>query len=251
MCGANLPEADPRTAAVVRSKRGIVDKRILPAAFLILTLAGGVRAATPAAEGPLDLGGPAVADSLRTNLWLVEAMMGEIAGEAVSALPPAPARVLLTDRPAPGDKAAELMRMVTSRVLADRGYVVLVDHPDSLRGSGPDCTATFSVDQVELTYPDVGRTLGLWRKWVDREVNVVVSAEIADAASGQLLFNDRLARRFSDRVPDGEFPEVNSRLYPFTTAEVGESGWHRRLEEFAVLGTLVGLVAVYFANTGD
>ncbi len=251
MCGANRSEADPRTATVVRSKRGTVDKRILPAVFLILTLAGGVRAETSAADGPLNLGGPAAADSLRTNLWLVEAMMGEIAAEAISALPPAPARVLLTNRPAPDDKAGQLMRTVTSRVLADRGYEVLVDLPDSLRGPGPDCTATFNVDQVELTYPDVGRTLGLWRRWVDREVSVVVSAEIADAASGQLLLSDRLARRFSDRVPDKDFPEVNSRLYPFTIAEVGESGWHRRLEEIAVLGTLAGLVAVYFANTGD
>jgi hypothetical protein len=227
-----------------------VDKRILPAAFLSLILAMGARAETSAADGPLSLGGAAAADSLRTNLWLVEAMMGEIAGEAVQVLPAAPARVLLAGRPAVGDRAGELMRMVASRVLADRGYEVLVDHPDSLRGPAPDCTATLIVNQVELTYPDVGRTLGLWRRWVDREVQVVVSAEIAEA-SGRLLLNDRLARRFSDRVTNDEFPQVNSRLYPFTTAEVGESGWQRRLEEFAVLGTLAGLVAVYFANTGD
>ncbi len=228
-----------------------MDKRIIPTALLGLTLAMGARAETSAADGPLNLGGAAVADSLRTNLWLVEAMMGEIAGEAALALPAAPARVLLAGQPAAGDRAGELMRMVASRVLADRGYEVLVDHPDSLQGLAPDCTATLIVNQVELTYPDVGRTLGLWRRWVDREVSVVVSTEIADAASGRLLLNERLARRFSDRVTNDEFPQVNSRLYTFTSAEVGDSGWQRRLEEFAVLGTLAGLVAVYFANTGD
>jgi len=225
--------------------------RILPAVFLALTLASGAMAQASATGGPLNLGGAAAADSLRTNLWLVEAMMGEIAGEAVLALPPAPARVLLVGRPVPGDRAGELMRLVTTRVLKDRGYEVLVDHPDSLKGSVPDCTAQLSVHQVELTYPDVGRTLGLWRRWVDRDVSVVVSAEIAEAASGRLLLSERLTRRFSDRVTNDEFPQVNSRLYPFTTAEVGESGWQRRIEEFAVLGTLAGLVAVYFANTGD
>lgn len=251
MSGANRSEADQRTATVVRAKRGTVDKRILPAVLLSLTLAMGARAETSAADGPLNLGGAAAADSLRTNLWLVEAMMGEIAGQAAGALPPAPARVLLAGRPAAGDRAGELMRMVAARVFADRGYEVLVDQPDSLRGLTPDCTVELIVNQVDLIYPDVGRTLGLWRRWVDRDVSVVVSAEIAEAASGRLLLNERLARRFSDRVTNDEFPRVNSRLYPFTSAEVGDSGWQRRLEEFAVLGTLAGLVAVYFANTGD
>lgn len=228
-----------------------MDKRILSAAFLCLTLATGAYAETSTADGPLGLGGAAAADSLRTNLWLVEAMMGEIAGEAAQVLPAPPARVLLAGRPATGDRAGELLRVVASRVFADRGYEVLVDQSDSLRGPAPDCTATLIVQQVELTYPDVGRTLGLWRRWVDREVSVVVTAEIAEAASGRLLLNERLTRRFSDRITNDEFPQVNSRLYPFTNAAVGETGWQRRLEEFAVLGTLAGLVAVYFANTGD
>ena len=43
----------------------------------------------------------------------------------------------------------------------------------------------------------------------------------------------------------------NSELYDFTTAETSESGWQRRIEEIVVLGTLAGLVAVYFANTGN
>ena len=236
---------------MVRVKWGTVDKRILPAAILILAVATSARAQAPATDAPLNLGGKAAADSLRTNLWLVEALMGEIAGEAALALPPAPARVLLAGRPAAGDRAGELMRAVASRVLQDRGYEVLVGQPDSLRGLRPDCTASLLVDRVELTYPDVGRTLGLWRSWVDRDVNVVVSAEIAEVASGRLLLNERLARQFSDRVTNDEFRQVDSPLYPFTTAKVGDSGWNRRLEEIAVLGTLVGMVAVYFANTGD
>lgn len=240
------------------AKRGTVNKRWLKAMGWVLTLAAlapAVRAATPVmpATGPSGLGGPAAADSLRTNLWLCEALMGEIVAEAVDALPPAPARVLLTGRAAPTDLSAELLRIVSARVLKERGYEVLVAQPDSMRGRGPtpDYTAELNSTQVALTYPDVGRTLGLWRSWVDRELVVVVTAQITENSTGRLLLSERMARHFTDRVTNDEFPAVNSTLYPFTNAEPGESGWQRRLEEFAVLGTLAGLVAVYFANTGD
>lgn len=234
-----------------------MEKRIVAAFGLAACLA--VAAVWPAAAtagvprpagGPLNLGGAAVADSLRTNLWLVEALMGEIAGEVADALPPAPQRVLLAGKPAANDPAGELLRQVATRVLRHRGYTVLADEPDSLH-TPADCTAWLSADLVDLRYPDVGRTLGLWRRWVDRDLAVTVSAEVSERGSGQLLLSDRLTRRFCDRVASDEFPRVESRLYPFTAASPSESGWSRRLEEFVVLGTLAGLVAVYFANTGD
>lgn len=226
---------------------------VLPGLILAFCVAvpTGASAGTPARGGPSGLGGSAAADSLRTNVWLVEALMGEIVSEAAAVLPPAPARVQLTAKPAAGDRAGELLEMVAARVLRGRGYEVLVAAGDSLRNSAPDVRMRLVANQVELRYPDVGRSLGLWRRWVERDVQVVVSAEVSEAASGRLLMSDRLARRFGDRVTNDEFPEVDSRLYPFTTAEVGESGWQRRIEEFAVLGTLAGLIAVYFANTGS
>ncbi len=231
-------------------KRGTVDKRILVILGLLLAAACAM-AAEPEPAGPTGLGGTSVADSLRTNLWLVEAMMGEIVGEAADALPPAPARILLAGRVNETDQAARLLRVVTTRVLRERGYQVLVSEPDSVSPGRPDCAAQFLVDEVAVSYPDVGRTLGLWRRWVDRDVSVVVTAEVSETGSGRLLLSDRLARRFSDRVTNDELAQVNSTLYPFTSATVKETGWQRRLEEFAVLGTLAGLVAVYFANTGD
>lgn len=227
-----------------------MDKRILVIVMLVAA-AVQARAVEPEPSGPLGFGGVAVADSLRTNLWLVEAMMGEIVGQAADALPAAPARVLLTGRVAENDAAAKLLRVVTARVLKDRGYQVLVSEPDSAYGGRPDCAAQFSIDEVAVSYPDVGRTLGLWRRWVDRDVRVVVTAEVSETASGRLLLADRLSRRFSDRVTNDELVQVNSTVYPFTSASVRETGWQRRLEEFAVLGTLAGLIAVYFANTGD
>lgn len=210
----------------------------------------GAAAGAFAEDGPTGLGGAGAADSLRTNLWLVEALMGEIVAEAAESLPPPPARVLLPGTPAASDLQGQLMRLVTVRVLSGRGYELFTGHADSLRGR-TDVVAEFLPGQVELAYPEVGRTLGLWRRWVGRDVAVSATARLVESGSGRLLLERRLERRFSDRVPDESFALVNDRAYPFTSAVVTGSGWQRRLEEFAVLGTLAGLVAVYFANTGD
>lgn len=230
-------------------KRGTVDKRILVIVGLLLAASLATAAETGSA-GPTGLGGPTVADSLRTNLWLVEALMGEIVAEAAASLPPPPATVLLPGAPAPNDHQAQLLRLVAVRVLEGRGYELLTGAEAAMRDRAA-VTATFTPNLVELGYPEVGRTLGLWRRWVGREVFVAATVRIVENESGRLLLERRLERAFSDRVPDGDFALVNDRLYPFTSAAISESGWQRRLEQFAVLGTLAGLVAVYFANTGD
>jgi len=63
--------------------------------------------------------------------------------------------------------------------------------------------------------------------------------------------SQRIVRRFSDRVEADDFDAVESPLYAFTNAEVADSGWHSRIEELVVLGTLAGLIAIYFSNTGN
>ena len=76
-------------------------------------------------------------------------------------------------------------------------------------------------------------------------------AQVSTASTGQLLFKDIVERRFSDRVDNDDFEDVETDLYDFTTAETVGSGWQNRMEEIVVLGTLVGLIAIYFANTGN
>lgn len=217
---------------------------------LAATAGGAAGAATFPESGPDGLGGNASADSLRTNLWLFEALMGEIVAEAAGSLPPPPATVLLPGAPAPNDMQGQLLRLVAVRVLSARGYELLTGEEAALRERAA-VTATFTPNRVALGYPEVGRTLGLWRRWVGREVAVAATVKMVENGSGRLLLERRLERTFSDRVPSGDFALVDDRMYTFTSAAIGESGWQRRLEQFAVLGTLAGLVAVYFANTGD
>ena len=194
---------------------------------------------------------PAPSDTVRTNIWLVESLMEDIVTATIHVLPASPAVILLEPQ-SPGEET-ELFTGVVFRVLAGRGYeMVKADVEDEEAPLPPhDLRYSYRVAGVDLAYPEVGRTLGLWRRWVGRDLEVSSYIQVVETGSGRVLLSSRVARSFSDRVPSDDFDDVNSNLYSFTTAETGESGWQRRLEEIVVLGALAALVAIYFANTAN
>lgn len=61
-------------------------------------------------------------DTVRTNLWLVEALMTKIVGDVAAALPPPPAEIVLD--PIGDTEADELMSGVLTRELAGLGYEI-------------------------------------------------------------------------------------------------------------------------------
>lgn len=197
-------------------------------------------------------------DTLRTNVWLARAVLTEIVAEVVAELPPAPGTVVV--RPLLRSPANPLLIGAVEDLLAARGYTTYLDEQDIadpakparvLRAPAGGSELRLNCEDIRLVYPRVGRRFGLWRQWVDRELSVAVLATIVDRESGRLLYDERLTRAFGDRVPAGRFADVRSTAYAFTDAEVEEGGWRRRAEQTVVLGTLVGLVALYFANTGS
>jgi hypothetical protein len=206
-------------------------------------------AAPAAAQGtPVTLPAADAPDTVRTNLWLVEALMGEVFHAALPGLPPAPARVRLAQLGA--EPTDDVARGVAIHVLRGAGYEVFVAAEDST-AVPVECELAYRVQDVKLNYPATQRTLGLWRRSVSRSVAVTVAVDVTAEPSGQILFSERLRRSFEDRIDADDLDLVDSAVYPFTTAPLSESGWQRRTEELVVLGTLAGLVAVYFANTGD
>ena len=192
---------------------------------------------------------PAAPDTVHTNLWLTEALMGEIITSFINVLPPEPAAVLLVNKG--GRDMDDIFGSVASGLLGELGHQTFVVAGDSTFQAPVDFILDYKVIGVELSYPEVGRTLGIWQSWVARDVSVTASVDLADADSGRLLFKDIVTRRFSDRVDNDDFDDVESQLYDFTTAETSGSGWKNRMEEIVVLGVLVGLIAVYFSNTGN
>ena len=218
-----------------------------------LWLAGGtaVSSADEDSVGAMTLQLPGLAepDTVRTNLWLTEALMGEIVSHAASFIPSAPGSILLVAKR--GDNKEDLFGSVAVGILSQSGYELYVAVDDSVEVGPVDYIFSYSVVGVDLTYPEVGRTLGIWQRWVGRELAVTTAVEISGSPGGQLLFKEILERKFSDRVDNDDFDNVESDLYDFTNAQKTGSGWQNRMEEIIVLGTLVALIAIYFANTGS
>jgi len=218
---------------------------LLLVCLALLTLVStGVEAAAPT-------GLPAVAadDTVRTNLWLTEALMAEIVTATTAVLPPAPGAIRLAATR--DDPRNVIFQTVAVEILAAPRYELYITDDEPARQAAVDYVYGFDVLDISLAYPDVGRTLGIWRRWVARELSVSVNVSISAESTGRIMLNERMVRQFGDRFDSDEFGAVDSDIYDFTTAETSESGWKSRAEEIVVLGTLVGLVAIYFANTGD
>lgn len=229
-----------------------IASRWIFAVLVPLVLAGaGVAAGDEGApiEPVVQFPAPTEPDTVRTNLWLTEALMGEIVTFAANSLPKEPATILLVDQG--GQESDDVFGAVASVLLRSMGYELFLVSADSTVQAPVDFVFNFKVVGVELSYPEVGRTLGIWQRWVARDLKVTASVDISTADSGLLVFKDIVDRRYSDRIDNSDFSEVGSDLYDFTTADKAGSGWQRRTEEIVVLGTLVALIAVYFANTGN
>jgi hypothetical protein len=211
---------------------------------LALTMLSGLALAAPMAPvGVLAADQP---DTIRTNLMVAEALLGDALAAITAELPASGATVVLV--PGSTEAAANLLTTVATHHLLAAGHVVHLDQP-TVGTDGPVYELRYRVDRLDLSYPDSGRRFLLWSAWVDRKVDLVVQLTLVDAADGQVITSQRLVRRFQDRLEVDQVAAVEAPLYPFTTAAVEGGGWTRRLEEIVVLGTLAGLVAVYFANT--
>jgi hypothetical protein len=222
-----------------------------------------VAAAQPALGGadrtPAAFSFPAADDTVRSNLWLARALMAEIVADVAADMPPPPASVLL--RAEGTNEGLDVFTARAAEVLERAGYALYLPvtppaEGDSAATEAPppartDYELRYRIEDLRLAYPESGRRFGVWRSWVARDMVLSAYVTVLEPASGRLLLSDRLERSYRDRVPSARFAGVRSDLYPFTDAQLQDSGWRRRLEEMVVLGTLTGLVAIYFANTGD
>jgi len=233
-------------------------RTVLTLVFCIVLASPAVVAAADAdiVGATSEFPGLVAADTVRTNLWLVQSMMGEIVREAAAVLPAGPTTVSL--RPTTSLGSAIFLAAAHAE-LTERGHEVYLDESatmdPTLRAAyepvETDFAIRFEVETLDLNYPEVGRRFGLWRQWVDRELELAVIVSVLDERSGRLLFDRRVSRVFGDRVASEHLSAVESSVYPFTAASVSESGWRSILEEMLVVGVLTGMVAIYFANSGS
>ncbi|MBC8423768.1 hypothetical protein H8E07_06555 [bacterium] len=208
--------------------------------------------AAPAERPAFD---PAAADTVRTNLWVARALFTDIAREAVASVPGRDQGVSLRARGT--HDALPLLETALYAALQDAGHRPYLDESDDSGALAPitpdeaDYEIRYRFETCQLDYPAVGRRFGLWRNWIDREVEVSALVGVVDLSSGRLLLDDRIERRFNDRVPADFLDLVDESTYAFTTAVPADGGIRTIMEELVVIGALTGLVAIYFTNTGN
>jgi hypothetical protein len=205
-----------------------------------------VTVATVAAPWPVPSFASMGNDTLRSNLWVAQALLGSVVDEVRRELPPAPAVVLLV--PGSTEAPANVLTDVATRRLQREGYLVHLDRVPA-DTELPVVEVRYRVTKLALQYPDSGKRLLLWRSWVARQMELAVQFTVIDREDGQVLLSRRLVRHYQDRLPHEYLTLVESSEYPaFTRATPQSRSWSRRLEEIVVLGTLAGLVAIYFTN---
>ncbi len=198
---------------------------------------------TPASpEVVLATSGP---DTLRTNLQVAEALMGEAMQSVLPALPPPPAAMILI--PGSTEQAAVVTTNVATRQFTEAGYTVYLEQ-GPVDSVDPVYEFRFRVENLQLAYPETGRRLLFWKSWVGRQMDLALQVTVTDA-EGQVLVSRRQAHGYQDRVPVDMMEAVESPTYEFTQAETEPGKTSRRVEQVVVLGALAALVAVYFANT--
>jgi hypothetical protein len=229
-------------------------------------LSSGLLAVLLCCTGAASFAATADADTVRTNLWVAQALMTDILEEAFAELPEDAAGVLL--EPAGRHDALDLMQTLAYDLADERGLPAYLGPAPAAAGDedGEDeveewgvpsvdeapYALVFRIDDIEVEYPRVGRRLGLWRTRVDRECSVSAIVMLRDRRDGLILHDGRAVRSFGDRLPAGMLDDLGSEPYAFTQARVVDGGGiHSILEEVVVLGALSGLIAAYFATTAD
>ncbi len=197
----------------------------------------------------------AAPDTVRTNLWVAQALLTDIIRHAVRTIPDDGGSVAL--RPQDKNEAAPLFQSLAHAVLLEKGHEVYLDESDTedeeeaVVPGEVDYELRFRFESVKLEYPAVGRKLGLWSRWVDRELAASVLVTVVETSTGRLLLDERLQRRFGDRIETKYMGLIEEPTYVFTSALTEKGGIHAILEELVVMGALTGLVAIYFANTSN
>jgi len=177
---------------------------------LLLVLTACAAAAESTAPTVTPAFDPAAADTIRTNLWVARALFTDIAREVVAAVPERDQGVSL--RPRGTHDALPLLETALYAALLNAGHRPYLDESDDSGADTPikpmaaDYEIRFQFETCQLDYPAVGRRFGLWRNWIDREVDVSTLIGVVELSTGRLLLDDRIERRFNDRVPADRRP---------------------------------------------
>ncbi|MBN1885935.1 MAG: hypothetical protein JW876_10490 [Candidatus Krumholzibacteriota bacterium] len=133
------------------------------------------------------------------------------------------------------------------KTMRESGYRVAVDKPAD-GGEAPAYRFTYQIINLSLDYPEIGRQYVVGAKKVERLAEVGVFAQLADMASGDILWVGDTQKRYGDTIPYAYLKRVEDEAHGFTAPERNEIRWGRLVEPVIVTGIVTGLVYLFFSN---
>ena len=127
------------------------------------------------------------------------------------------------------------------------GYRVAVDKPAE-GAEQPGYRLTYQIIRFSLSSPEIGRQYVIGAKKVERAAEVGVFAQLADMASGDILWVGDTQKRYGDIIPYGYLDRVEDDALSFTAPARNEIRWGRLVEPVVVTGIVTGLVYLFFSN---
>ncbi len=112
---------------------------------------------------------------------------------------------------------------------------------DSLRTLSPSFLLSWEVSKSAISYTRVHRKTLLRSAELDLRYTFL-------GMNGEILVQDTCRNLFSDQIPKGMIPELESPAYPETQAEPPRDRWIRRHLEPVIIAAATGLAAFLFFN---
>lgn len=153
----------------------------------------------------------------------------------------------LVIRSAAAHKGGWLVEDVLTDDLVGRGFRVRVGE-NPVGSDSASLELSYRVLDMGVAYPRQGRSHGMGRLWVQRDVSVRLSFQLTDLATNHVRWIQEAEASRTGRFPHRLLSVVESKEYPFTHAAFEKKSWTRYLEPVIVSGVVGGLVYLFYAN---
>jgi len=212
--------------------------------------------------GSLDARGARAAETLVSNLDLMEDLTGQVFDELYGKMEGSLKGRTVRLKPfASGEDYTFVGNVITDR-LVSRGVTVIPPQPVAPAGTytGAAPAPAPAADEVVLQYqaiafgvryPDTYRSFWVGGKNVIRRADVRVLATLTDTANGSVLWMGEAARDHEDEFSAGDAAAMEQGTYAFAHPAAPTSSWTRFVEPVFVTGIIVGLVYLFFSNQSE
>lgn len=189
-----------------------------------------------------------------SNYEVVERLSGDALAELISNMPQVPRGSILYLEKQKGigeiDFVLENEMLVSFREAGYRIVKQKTEAPAVEEGS-VSYRLSYQIIRLSLGYPKISRRFWIGPKRVEREAQIDLFAQLADARSGEIIWVGDTQKRYEDDIDYSMLEKVEDPEYDFTRPERDELKMSRLIEPLVVGGVVIGLVLLFFSNQSN